>query len=308
MTTRRELDDAIFRADALIEEVYDEAIWMNVSPKVAYRRIMKRREQPAQDARDFDSGGADFDGGPDSAEATDAEDRRLFEEAVRLAIGINARTLPPDEYEEMFREFQETVLGGARRAIPPEDEREPDEPPRRQHSPRAEPARPERSRLKELYRTLVRRLHPDTQADANPQVSALWHEVQEAYNRGDVDRLETLLALSELHAGALNNSTSASQLHAVRAELKANLNAIRRALRKARKHPAWQFEKRDLRELEGRIRRQMEYDIRILRKDLADMEVTIDEWKQPPKRKKKPGKSFVRVEPRRPATQDEFPF
>jgi hypothetical protein len=38
----------------------------------------------------------------------------------------------------------------------------------------------EEARFKEIYRILVRRLHPDLRADGDATVSALWHEVQEA--------------------------------------------------------------------------------------------------------------------------------
>src|SRR5437588_12761186 len=53
-------------------------------------------------------------------------------------------------------------------------------------------------RVKEIYRRLVRRLHPDLRADGDATVSSLWHEVQEAYAAGDVARMELLLALSDL--------------------------------------------------------------------------------------------------------------
>lgn len=47
----------------------------------------------------------------------------------------------------------------------------------------------EGSRLKETYRILVRRRHPDLRADGDAHVSALWHEVQEAYQAGSVERM-----------------------------------------------------------------------------------------------------------------------
>src|SRR5205814_5812795 len=40
-------------------------------------------------------------------------------------------------------------------------------------------------RVKEIYRRLVRRLHPDLRADRDASVSSLWHEVQEAYAGGE---------------------------------------------------------------------------------------------------------------------------
>ena len=40
-------------------------------------------------------------------------------------------------------------------------------------------------RIKEIYRRLVRRLHPDLRANGDATVSSLWHEVQEAYAAGE---------------------------------------------------------------------------------------------------------------------------
>ncbi len=64
------------------------------------------------------------------------------------------------------------------------------------------------ARVKELYRALVRRLHPDLRADGNAAVSALWHEVQEAYAASDVARMELLLALSDLESSQVGEQTS----------------------------------------------------------------------------------------------------
>src|SRR5437660_2093689 len=73
-------------------------------------------------------------------------------------------------------------------------------------------------RVKEIYRRLVRRLHPDLRADGDATVSSLWHEVQEAYAAGDVARMELLLALSDL-SNALGASTTLSQMRSTLSEL-----------------------------------------------------------------------------------------
>ena len=54
------------------------------------------------------------------------------------------------------------------------------------------------ARVKELYRTLVRRLHPDLRADASAGVSALWHEVQAAYAASPLARLDILTLTRKL--------------------------------------------------------------------------------------------------------------
>ncbi|MBS2034064.1 hypothetical protein JST97_03700 [bacterium] len=51
--------------------------------------------------------------------------------------------------------------------------------------------------MRSLYRQLVKRLHPDLHAEQTLQQQQLWFEVQKAYQWGDWERLETLLAVTE---------------------------------------------------------------------------------------------------------------
>src|ERR1051325_10455080 len=101
-------------------------------------------------------------------------------------------------------------------------------------------ARPADGRVRELYRRLVRRLHPDLRADGSTAVSALWHEVQEAYAASDVARMEILLALSDIEANRLADQTLA-QLRAVRAELERAWRALEKSLLEAEGEDAWDF-------------------------------------------------------------------
>src|SRR5207247_8373653 len=80
-------------------------------------------------------------------------------------------------------------------------------------------------RVKEIYRRLVRRLHPDLRADGDASVSSLWHEVQEAYVAGDVARMEVLLALSDL-SDAPSAGTTLSQMRSVLSQLRRSVRAL----------------------------------------------------------------------------------
>ena len=51
--------------------------------------------------------------------------------------------------------------------------------------------------LRSLYRQLVKRLHPDLHPEQTPQQQQLWFDVQQAYQWGDFERLETLLAITD---------------------------------------------------------------------------------------------------------------
>ena len=51
--------------------------------------------------------------------------------------------------------------------------------------------------MRSLYRQLVKRLHPDLHPVQTQQQQQLWFDVQKAYQWGDWERLETLLAVTE---------------------------------------------------------------------------------------------------------------
>jgi hypothetical protein len=127
----------------------------------------------------------------------------------------------------------------------------------------------------------VRRLHPDLRADGDPTVSALWHEVQEAYEARNLARLETLLALNEMGSGT-NSQASLSQIRGALADLNRAFRAIQRSLQEAKRDPAWGFSRNTRHDpTEKRIRRELEESLSHQRMVLADLKVTIDDWSRP---------------------------
>jgi hypothetical protein len=160
-------------------------------------------------------------------------------------MGIDPTELDKAEYDRMFRDFKNEVF---------EDSGEIPFPSR---PAQAHP--PKEARVKEIYRTLVRRLHPDSRADNDASVSALWHEVQEAYQAGNLDRLEMLLALTDLQSNQTGPQTSLFQLKAALAELNRSLRALQKSLRAARREQAWNFARTsDHSELRERVRRELQ--------------------------------------------------
>jgi curved DNA-binding protein CbpA len=140
----------------------------------------------------------------------------------------------------------------------------------------------EETRIKEIYRTLVRRLHPDKQADGDTKVSAIWHEVQEAYETRNLNLLETLLALTEIQSGRSGGDASLWQIEGALAEIKRGLRAIQRSIREAKHDPSWGFSQSEKRvPVEKRVRREIEQSIAEQRWVLADLKHTLDDWSRP---------------------------
>jgi hypothetical protein len=141
---------------------------------------------------------------------------------------------------------------------------------------------PEDIRIKETYRLLVRRLHPDLRADGDATVSAIWHDVQEAYEARNLDRLETLLALTEMADGAGAGRASLAQMRDAIAEIKRALRAVQRGMTEARRDPAWGFTRNPYRnKMEDEIRRDINRDLFDQRHVLAELKRRIDDWSRP---------------------------
>jgi hypothetical protein len=214
----------------------------------------------------------------------------LFEEFVRSFMGMDPDRLSDAAYQRMFRDFKAKVLGGGEAGkqcgFPGED------------TSRASEAEAP-SRLKELYRVLVRRLHPDTRADTDSDVSALWHEVQEAYADGNIERLEMLLAFTDMQAENVGRQTTVGQMRAVLKEIRSSLHALLRTLSGAKREMAWDFARNTNRgPLEQKLRRQMERDIAAREAQLRDLEAFIGSWSVQTRRRSR----------RRAKVEDEFLF
>jgi hypothetical protein len=137
-----------------------------------------------------------------------------------------------DENEEFRREFEEAMR-----------EAEGDFQQHRNSRQSAPPSR-QRGQLKQLYRKLARRLHPDNGRKLSPHEKELWHRTQTAYEAGHVDVLETILNLLDVDEKGTRNA-SVSTLLRLTADLKKSLRAIKRELTSLRRDVAWNFSRRD---------------------------------------------------------------
>ena len=274
----REIEAAVSSREALIREVEMEMIFGGArSPRSAYARVQNRRDNPPPEAdpratpppppREDEEG---FESSP-FGDIPEFEQEMLFDDFLRVVMGLNPDRMNEREYEQMFAKFRVNMLG--------------------QERPEPQPAstpQPEQSRLKELYRQLVRRLHPDTKADSDVAVSTIWHDVQEAYGDGNVERLEMLLAMTDLQSNATGEHTSLSQMRSVLAELRSSYNALQRNLRAAKKDPAWNFGRRQDRSvLEERVRGELKSRFLWHEGLLQQLDAKIAGWSAPPKARKK---------------------
>ena len=286
LSQAREVEVQIRDAQTLIHEVEVEMRRCFQDPHAAYQRVMFRRANPSaaaeQDAARTRTGGAGA-----ARKISEFEQEALFQEWVQKSLGTNPDKMDDEVYSTTFEAFKTHMFRSAPAEPRPENTQR--APARDNVRPELETEEPEEpdtavdARVKELYRTLVRRLHPDLRADGSAAASALWHEVQEAYLASDVARMEILLALSEIGANPLSDDTSVAQMRAVAAELARALDALEQSLREAEREDAWDFAHTGPAEgLRARVERELKWELARRTSRLEVLTTTIADWANGP--------------------------
>lgn len=271
LTELRELSQKIAADEYLVFEVENEAMFTDGSYARAYKRVMELRENP--EPPDSQPTGAGEQTGEQDPSGARRDSRNVEDEED-----------PMEEFmDEFFRQFE----SGAR----PRDN---DGPRAGQHTGSAKPA-PDSTRLKELYRSVVRRLHPDIQGEMTAQKTEWWHQAQAAYEAGDVEQLEVILTLCEIGDSGTTAHTSASLLQRITAQLKNSVRQIKRQLAELRSDPAWNFSRRadhdalavqTRRSLMGDLER-MRYQSRVIQEMIQRWKVAAERLKHKPRRRQK---------------------
>jgi hypothetical protein len=285
LSKAREVEDQIRDAQALVHEVEMEMRRGFQNAHSAYQRVMFRRENPSAALEEQDADRV-RDGREASTRLSDFEKEALFQDWVQRSLGTHPDKMDDDAYSTTFEAFKSHMFRGA-----PEEPRVTNlhtsgaqrRPALEAEEEGAEEEEAKDARVKALYRILVRRLHPDLRDDSSAGVSALWHEVQEAYSASDVAHLEILLALIDIEANSMGAQTSIGQMRAILMELERAARAIEKSLLEAEGEDAWDFAQcgpnADLR---VRVERQLKSELagRSLRLDVLTKAIAA--WAQGP--------------------------
>jgi hypothetical protein len=253
LTEIRELSQKLAVEQELVFEVQDEVLFCGGSFARAYRQVMERRAQPAPPPPlgDEAEGQGDPPGaGPDSSDVADEEDP--------------------------IRAFFEEMFGGPESDSGPEDTSGP----WFGRRPKSGGPVPSPKRLKDLYRAVVRLLHPDRQREMTAQKIEWWHQAQAAYEEGDADQLEVILTLCEIGASGTTAHTSASLLQRITTQVKSSLRELKRQLSGHRQEPAWNFSQRtDHEALRNRLRTELLEEVNRMRHQLGAIQHLVRGWK-----------------------------
>lgn len=149
-------------------------------------------------------------------------------------------------------------------------------------------AREERMRV--CYRQLARRLHPDHRqsGEGGPWIE-LWHQAQEAYNQGDVARLEVLLTLTEMETGDLPQPRDRQEAASLIKKLRHTVAHLSQQIEAGTAHDAWGFASRtDRAALETAFERERLRERITLEKRVLALERKLRRWSRPPRLRTSP--------------------
>jgi hypothetical protein len=266
LTQIRETQQELERKRMLFFEVESEAMRQNISHRLAYQRIMERRKNPP----------------PPEPEKTQPGSSPWEEQPPHGDFEPNGGPNPDwDELKDVFDEFFEDVFGFRPGDYAP-------------HHSEAAPEKPEPThRIKTLYRSIVRRLHPDVQSEMSPEKLEWWHQAQTAYEERDVEQLEMILTLCEIETPGAVALTSVSLLQRITQQLRSTLRSIKREIKRLKDSPAWNFsELANPERLRREIKREHETDLEAMRELLQAIDEQIAHWAEPPSSRKSRRPSF----------------
>ncbi len=167
------------------------------------------------------------------------------------------------------------------------------------------------ARLKQVYRALVKQLHPDlrgTHGANGNRVNAsvetggtngnagsawdeaaldeLWLRAQQAYREGDLDGLEVARAGLEMRNARDLTGLPVADILAVHREYKEELRALRRRHRALAKYdPAWEFTtrpKRDLKRLHAEIEEELAAELADRLAHRSRLDLILEQFARPP--------------------------
>jgi hypothetical protein len=244
LTRQRELAQALDENRNTVFEIQALASRYHLPEAAAYKKLLWRRAHPAE---------------------AEEEDRQWEEAMERKRKKSNHPSLDDifgDEDDDGFTDFESEL------ADMPDDAKagftdffEEMTGIRLPHRS-SETSNAEGKTAKELYRTIVRRLHPDHHGQMSEARKVLWHEAQAAYRQKDTNALYNILARCDGGESGLGAQSAVSLIQNLTRQLKQSLRTTKQEIKQVKRDPAWDFHTRTQDPKFGqKIRRELEDEI-----------------------------------------------
>lgn len=166
--------------------------------------------------------------------------------------------------------------------------------------------------IKEVYRRIVRRLHPDGAGSTTPDRMELWHSAQAAYQNHDLETLQRIGARCDLLESDQPRATPVSSIQTGIAYYKKACAQFRSAIRKAKRLPEWGFlswsEKKKQRVLKEHLR-ELAAEVKYLNRQRNDFKNQMKKLRTPPGAlKRTPSKKYVPTKKPEPQNDGQIQF
>jgi len=315
LTQLRESRDALFELSDWLDHVEFSQVVIGVSHNEVYEYVRKHREDPDYWDPRYDSDPKEIEEETQSAadefDDMDDDERNVFEDFIKNmaegVFGIDAEDLEDDP------DFPGWLPGGERQKPAPRE------------ASAAE--KREKSELKQLYRRLARRLHPDVRRSEGPEADRRWEQLQTAYNSKNIEELRALEAVCDADETGLSIKLGLAHLNTWADYHQLLLKPLQVAVREAKKHPAWGFTRLDEKQItrrEKEVKEELKREIELIESRCHYLQTQLDSYrrmarkkaprsatKRPKKKPKSPQNSQQAKGPNkktRSPIQSEFPF
>lgn len=289
LTELRELHEQVSRKSWFIEQLECLSDLSGKTPRKLYQELQKKtkngmsiHDAMVEYVNEFNAYDDEFDDDDDEFDGEDAlkeEFDRIFEDLGEFGEEDGDFK---EEFKKVFENFED-IFGDRKKTSGGN------------HGSGNKTPGIQQARIKDIYRKLCFKLHPDTGCDFNAENSRLWHQIQEAYQKNDLDSLLAVQASLDMKQDPMAGHISCTQILAVINNFKTGLRSVRELVRNARQDSSWGFltwsdkeRKAAMRQLEQQFIREQHS----LKYELEYMESIEKKWSRPtvprPKPKPKP--------------------
>ncbi len=269
----RELEAEAKEKENLVNAIHLEVSFKGGSYYAAYQCVLKRRE-----AGDFGEEDEPFspEFGDEEGEIPEYGDESNFFESEADFVESFADAFFENVFSEVFED--ETEEEAAREEF--------------HRSLGLDGRRPKRiniPKLKDMYRRLALRLHPDKNPSAGEERLQLWHELQGAYADENMDALLRVEAKCDIHYDTVSDHTTISSVDDIVEETREMLRAVRAFLTEAKKEPGWGFSGGECNidaltlSVESDLWQRESWLLRLT----EELDDTLKQWSQKPRRRRK---------------------
>lgn len=132
--------------------------------------------------------------------------------------------------------------------------------------------------LKALYRVIVKRLHPDRSTMDPSRRDKHWHDLQAAYERGDLEGIRRIEAMCDMEESGLSTGLGLARLRELAGYYLDHLGPLRAALSDAKKDPSFGFATQGAGPaLKAKVGRDLNAVIQHMTRDIEALKADIEE-------------------------------